>query len=141
MTQPPTTPAPMVVSEDVKDLAMIIAGAWVSGATPNSCLITTERHIQQFKDAATEKLTKDSTYFRFRCFDLEQANEKLTKENEELRYWKESMIKATPDWQEIGRVIGVRLGDSVSDKIIPTFQTLTTRVRELEGEVEKLKGK
>lgn len=58
--------------------------------------------------------------------------EKLTKENEELRYWNESMIKATPDWQEIGRVLGVRLGSSISDKIIPTFQTLTARIKELE---------
>lgn len=37
----------------------------------------------------------------------------------ELRDWKESAIAVTPDMQEIGKLIGLRWGDSVHDKIVP----------------------
>jgi hypothetical protein len=56
----------------------------------------------------------------------------LKKENERLRDWKESAIACTPNWQEIGRAIGVMLGDSVHDKVLPAIWALRSRIAELE---------
>jgi hypothetical protein len=40
-------------------------------------------------------------------------------ELEQLRQWKAEAIKVMPDFQKIGQLIGVKLGESVHDKIIP----------------------
>jgi hypothetical protein len=48
----------------------------------------------------------------------------------ELEDWKESAIKHTPDLQEIGKLIGVKLGDSIHDKVIPYIKSLQTQLEE-----------
>lgn len=37
----------------------------------------------------------------------------------ELQGWKESQMACTPDYQEIGKLLDVRWGESVHDKIVP----------------------
>ncbi len=51
----------------------------------------------------------------------------------ELEAWKESAMKVMPDFQTIGRLIGVPLGLDVSDKIIPGIESLIERIAELEA--------
>lgn len=45
----------------------------------------------------------------------------VNKQLKELEGWKESAIAVTPNWQDIGKEIGVRLGDSVHDKVLPAL--------------------
>jgi|GEM_PF-5194264 len=54
---------------------------------------------------------------------------KLNKGNEleELRAWKESAMAVMPDYQRIGKLIGVPLGQSVHDKIIPFLEKLADK--------------
>ncbi len=46
------------------------------------------------------------------------------KELEQLRQWKKEAIAVMPDFQKIGQLIGVKLGESVHDKIIPFIEKL-----------------
>ena len=40
----------------------------------------------------------------------------------ELEAWKKSAIAVTPDMQKIGKLIGVGLGESIHDKIVPWIE-------------------
>lgn len=53
------------------------------------------------------------------------------RELEQLRAWKESAIEVWPDMQKIGKLIGVQLGDSVHDKIIPWIEAAESREAKL----------
>lgn len=64
---------------------------------------------------------------------IKEENKRLQSEVNELRAWKESAMSVTPDMQKIGRLLNVRLGDSIHDKIIPGIQ-------QLQSEIERLKG-
>lgn len=55
----------------------------------------------------------------------------LERENKELRGWKESAISVMPDYQAIGAELGVRLGDSVHDKILPGIKALKAELAAL----------
>lgn len=46
------------------------------------------------------------------------------KELKQLKAWKESAMANYPDMQKIGRLIGVPLGQSIHDKIIPFLEKL-----------------
>lgn len=46
----------------------------------------------------------------------------------ELKEWKKSAIKVMPPIQEIGKTIGVKLGESIHDKILPAIQELQSSV-------------
>lgn len=45
-------------------------------------------------------------------------------ELEQLRAWKESAMSVMPDYQAIGKALGVKLGESVHDKILPGVERL-----------------
>ena len=49
----------------------------------------------------------------------EQSASDQNKELQELREWKASAMANMPDMQSIGKLIGVPLGESVHDKIVP----------------------
>lgn len=49
------------------------------------------------------------------------------KELRELRAWKQSAIAVMPDYQRIGKLLGVPLGESVHDKIVPALEALASR--------------
>jgi hypothetical protein len=51
---------------------------------------------------------------------LKEAGQEL----EELRAWKESAMKVMPDFQEIGKLLDIPLGTSVSEQIIPKIKEL-----------------
>ncbi len=56
--------------------------------------------------------------------DKNRRIEKLQEENKALKAWKESAISVMPDYQEIGKLLNVPLGQSVHDKIIPAIKKL-----------------
>jgi hypothetical protein len=51
-------------------------------------------------------------------------------EHERLKDWKESAMKVMPDYQELGKLMGVPLGESVHDKIIPYIKKLQDVIRD-----------
>lgn len=61
-----------------------------------------------------------------RKFKLEEVPEllRLKEENERLKEWKESALKVMPDFQEIGKLLNIPLGTSVSEQIIPAIKKL-----------------
>jgi hypothetical protein len=61
-----------------------------------------------------------------------RENASLRAEVARLQAWKESMIAVTPDWQEIGKELGVRLGDSIHDKVLPGIKSLQEQVAQME---------
>jgi hypothetical protein len=50
-----------------------------------------------------------------------------------LQAWKESAISVTPDMQAIGNAIGVRLGESIHDKILPAIESLKKQLEETQN--------
>lgn len=52
------------------------------------------------------------------------SKEDLQKEIKELRGWKESAIAIMPDYQAIGLELGLHIGQSVYDKILPAIKQL-----------------
>jgi hypothetical protein len=63
----------------------------------------------------------------------------LLEENEALKAWKQQAIDVMPDFQAIGKLLKVKLGESVSNNIIPGIkalieenEVLKRRVRDLE---------
>lgn len=65
-----------------------------------------------------------------------EAFEARLEEIETLKQWKESAISVMPDMQEIGRLLGVRVGESIHDKIVPGIERL---LEVLEKSVEIIK--
>lgn len=59
--------------------------------------------------------------------------EKLEAEKRELQYWKESMMAVTKDLQlqEIGKVLNVKLGTSISENVLPSIKKLINEKAEL----------
>jgi hypothetical protein len=49
-----------------------------------------------------------------------------------LKEWKESAKKVLPDFQELGKLLNVPLGASVTEQIIPGIKALQSRIKELE---------
>lgn len=86
----------------------------------------TEKHKKQAGDNWYEEDESEKQAFLAGCTHKEaQQNEEL----EQLRAWKKEAIRVMPDFQEIGRLIGVPLGQSVHDKIIPALRSIYSRDR------------
>lgn len=58
----------------------------------------------------------------------------LQKEVRELRAWKESAMRHTPDWQKIAELLKLPLGSSVSNQILPAIEELAA-LRKKVGEL------
>lgn len=58
----------------------------------------------------------------FRC-KCDAAAKKDDRELRELRYWKRASIREMDkiDLQHIGRILGLKVGDSIAEKIIPAL--------------------
>lgn len=56
----------------------------------------------------------------------------MIREVKELRQWKESAISIMPDWRELGRALGIAIGQDVPPLIL-------SKVQELRAEVERMK--
>jgi hypothetical protein len=65
---------------------------------------------------------------------LEKFDE-LREENEQLKAWKESQIKVTPDWQKIGELLNIGWGQSVTENIIPALTELRAKLAEKSQEI------
>lgn len=64
----------------------------------------------------------------------------IEQELADLRRWKAEALAVLPDFQEIGREIGVTLGDSVTDKILPELIRRREEIEILRWELEKKKA-
>lgn len=53
------------------------------------------------------------------------ASQQHSTELQELREWKKQALEVMPDFQKIGELIGVKLGDTVHDKIVPYLEKIT----------------
>lgn len=60
-------------------------------------------------------------------------------ERDGLQQWKESAMSVTPPMQEIGRALGVRLGSSIHDKILPGITKLRADLAARDAVIEKMK--
>jgi hypothetical protein len=57
--------------------------------------------------------------------DLIERHNKLTDERDQLQMWKESSLRTTPNWQEIGREMeGLPCGGSIPDNILPYIRRI-----------------
>jgi hypothetical protein len=63
---------------------------------------------------------------------VQSAEDVLRAQIKELEAWKESAIAHMPDFQEIGKLLNIPLGESVHDKIIPGIK----KIQELQKEVD-----
>lgn len=54
-----------------------------------------------------------------------QQRQELHKEIKELKQWKAEALAVMPDMQAIGKAIGVPLGESIHDKILPAILQLS----------------
>lgn len=66
---------------------------------------------------------------------LAAANEKI----KQLEYWKESAISVSPPLQEIGKALGLRLGTSIHDKILPGIIAANEKIAHLEAQNKELR--
>src|SRR5688572_9341038 len=93
------------------------------------------KQVLSFKETNVE-LAHRQQLIKF-LFELYHHLSPLLEEKErrikELSEWKESAISVMPDYQAIGKEMGIRLGDSIHDKILPAIKNLKERVKELEG--------
>lgn len=67
------------------------------------------------------------------------AKEELQKQIVSLEQWKESANAVWPDMQQIGKLFGVRLGESIHDKIIPNIKALQSKIASLEQQLQAAK--
>jgi hypothetical protein len=56
----------------------------------------------------------------------------------QLEGWKQSQLAVTPDWHAIAKVIGVGLGESVPDKVLPYIQAVQAELADLKACNESL---
>ena len=63
----------------------------------------------------------------------------VCRERDELAAWKESAITVWPPSQEIARAIGVQLGESVHDKILPLIKQANSDRNSLRSELDALR--
>lgn len=57
---------------------------------------------------------------------------------EELKRWKAEALSVMPDMQAIGKAIGVPLGQSIHDKILPAIQQLSKEQQQREYSTEDI---
>lgn len=77
-----------------------------------------ESVLQSMLDA----LRKVQPYYNKKSTPSTQQGE--AEELENLREWKRQAMAVMPDFQRIGELIGVRLGDTVHDKIVPFLEKM-----------------
>lgn len=109
------------------------AREWVEGellmhtAWPKtSDLLTeeTELGIAAFLAGHAFAADKDKEVIKLEGIIKENARivDLISEELQQLRQWKEEAISVMPDMQRIGKLIGVKLGETVHDKIVPYLE-------------------
>lgn len=92
-------------------------------------------HVERLKQVAN---LLDETQNGMAAVGVDKAVEYLTsieqrlaaaeKRAKDAEAWKESMLNVMPPMQEIGNELGVLLGDSIHDKILPGIQALKAQL-------------
>jgi uncharacterized protein YdcH (DUF465 family) len=96
----------------------------------DSSEVFTIDHFKQLlseKDAEIQRLTEERNAVSLDWYKAE-------KEIQRLQDWKESAMAVWPDMQKIGELIGVKLGGSVHDKIIPAIEKLQAEIQHLKSQ-------
>jgi len=75
-------------------------------------------------DNMVQTFTEEVLDLRKQVTLKELSNAALLIENRDLKNWKESQLANSPDLQAISKLIGVPLGQPISDKIIPYIEKL-----------------
>jgi hypothetical protein len=95
-------------------------------------------HVMQ-QQLAAEKSLRETAQSNAELWheEMMKADKQLAAEREkvrELKEWKESALMVMPDYQAIGKALGLQLGESVHDKILPAIQ----KVQPLVGALERI---
>jgi len=85
---------------------------------------TKQREAVVSYDNMVQTFTEEILDLRKQVTLKELSNAALLIENRDLKNWKESQLVNSPDLQAIAKLIGVPLGQPVSDKIIPYIEKL-----------------
>jgi hypothetical protein len=72
------------------------------------------------------------------CNQYDQLKEAQA-ENERLKAWKDEAIEVMPDFHEIGKLIGAKLGSSVSKQIIPFIKEQAAQLQQAEARIKELR--
>ncbi len=70
-----------------------------------------------------------------------KEQDRLYDENQDLKRWKAQAIETMPPYQEIAEALGLKVGDSIHDKILPGIQRLKTFQKKDEAEANELSEK
>jgi len=117
--------------EEVKELksklAVKVVSDWVEDA----------KQIDELKREIQEKAAQIKNQR-----DLIEKYQKDVKElkqwNDQLSQWKKEAVAVMPDFQKIGELLGIRIGESVVDKIIPGIESLQSRIKDRNEVVKRL---
>jgi hypothetical protein len=89
--------------------------------------------LQQTRlDLQSQLASKPVDHYGEGLIELAKEIERLRGENDQLQAWKKEAIAVMPDYQAIGKAIGVKLGESVHDKILPEINRLQAKAAHLE---------
>lgn len=72
-----------------------------------------------------------SAPYRTECIHVREVLPGQDDELEHLRGWKRQAMASTPDWQAIGKEMGLKLGQDVPSKVLPHIRNLKLRIAEL----------
>jgi hypothetical protein len=78
-----------------------------------------------------DTLTEENNRLVIAANQAERRATDLRAQVEQLQAWKESAISVDFDRQRAGKLLGLRLGDSIHDKIIPALERLANRDGEM----------
>ena len=105
--------------------------------------IPTPRTDEEELRTAQDSLMSDEANIKI-AYDfartLESELATALREWDELDGWKEAAISVMPPMQEIGKALGLTLGQSIHDKILPGIQRLTTERDASLAQLEKVKA-
>tara|TARA_R110000868_G_scaffold360906_1_gene622949 strand:- start:166 stop:459 length:294 start_codon:yes stop_codon:yes gene_type:complete len=71
-------------------------------------------------------------------WDYKNLCEQLEQEAIELKAWKEAAMSVSPPLQEIARELGLPLGQSIHDRILPAIQRLKAEIDHLKFKINDL---
>jgi hypothetical protein len=89
--------------------------------------------IQQLREHNTGLKAEIKSYEYWVEHEHDKEVDEYQKEIQQLKHWKESAMSVWPDMQKIGDLIGVKLGGSVHDKIIPAIEKMQSEIQHLKS--------
>lgn len=88
--------------------------------------------VEELKKLDLENRTRASSQFQ-----MEVIIDQQRKQIEELERWKKSALAVMPDFQEIGKLLDIPIGESVHDKIIPAIKSMQEEIENLKSNLSE----